>query len=106
MSEPSLTGFAAMRGHERVCEFLRAAVRHDRLAHALLFAGPEGIGKRSVALAFVAWLQCESPGDHACGACASCCQVAAGSHADLQMVAVAPGKKEIGVDRIRRRTRS
>jgi DNA polymerase-3 subunit delta' len=101
MPESALIGFAAVRGHERVCEFLRAAVRHDRLAHALLFAGPEGIGKRSVALALAAWLQCERAGDDACGACGSCRQVAAGSHADLQMVAVASGKKEIGIDRIR-----
>ncbi len=101
MPESPLIGFGAVQGHERVCDFLRAAVNQERLAHALLFAGPEGVGKRSVAVALVAWLQCERRGDDACGACASCRQVAAGSHADLQVVAVAAGKKEIGVDRMR-----
>jgi DNA polymerase-3 subunit delta' len=101
MPEPPVISFAAVRGHERVRDFLRTAVARGRLAHALLFAGPDGVGKRSLALAFGAWMQCEAGGDDACGACASCRQVAAGSHPDLQVVAVAPGKKEIGVDRIR-----
>ena len=76
-------------------------MRQGRLAHALLFAGPDGIGKRAVALALTAWLQCEAGGDDACGTCTSCRQVAAGSHPDVQMVGVATGKKEIGVDRVR-----
>jgi DNA polymerase-3 subunit delta' len=101
MSEPSVIGFAGVRGHERVREFLRSAVTHAQLSHALLFAGPDGIGKRLVALALAAWLQCERRGDDACGTCTACRQVAAGSHPDLQLVAVAPGKKEIGVDRVR-----
>jgi DNA polymerase-3 subunit delta' len=101
-----MSTFAAIHGHERVCDFLRAAVGNGRLAHALLFAGPDGIGKRAVALAFAAWIHCTelhgtTGGANACGACASCRQIAAGSHPDVQLVAVASGKKEIGVDRIR-----
>jgi len=101
MPEPGLTTFAAIRGHERACAFLRAAVANQRLAHALLFAGPDGIGKRAVAGALAAWLECTAGGDDACGTCASCRQAAAGSHPDLQIIAVAAGKKEIGVDRVR-----
>jgi len=99
--ESTLIRFADIRGHERAREFLRTALAHDRLPHALLFAGADGIGKRSLALAFVAWLQCEQGGEDACGACASCCQIAAASHPDVQLVSVAPGKKEIGIDRVR-----
>jgi len=54
-----------------------------------------------VAVALAAWLQCEAGGDDACGGCASCRQVGAGTHPDVQLVAVAPGKKEIGIDRMR-----
>jgi len=101
MSPPELIRFAAVRGHERVRDFLRAAVTQDRLPHALLFVGPDGVGKRCLALALVAWLQCEQGGDDACGTCASCRRIAAGSHSDVQLVTVATGKKEIGIDRIR-----
>lgn len=101
MPPKSLTGFAAVQGHERVRDFLRAAVTNDRLPHALLFAGADGVGKRTVALALVNWLLCEEKGADACGHCTACRQVAAGSHPDFQMVSVAAGKKEIGVDRVR-----
>jgi DNA polymerase-3 subunit delta' len=99
--ESSLIRFADIRGHERPREFLRAAWAHGRLPHALLFTGADGIGKRSLALAFVARLQCERDGEDACGECSSCRQIAAASHPDVQLISVTPGKKEIGIDRIR-----
>jgi DNA polymerase-3 subunit delta' len=101
MSQAGVSSFADVQGHERLCEFLRAAAGSGRLAHALLFAGPDGIGKRSVAQALAAWMHCSPGGSDACGACASCRQIAAGSHPDVQVVSVASGKKEIGVDRVR-----
>lgn len=93
--------FADLRGHDETVAFLRQARTHDRLAHALLFSGPAGIGKRSVALAFAAWVQCETPGDDACGDCAPCHQIAVGTHPDVKLVEVDSGKKEIGVDKAR-----
>jgi DNA polymerase-3 subunit delta' len=93
--------FGDVRGHDRVRQLLRSAAVEGRLAHALLFAGPDGIGKRAVALALAARLLCEESGVDACGSCASCSQVAAGSHADLRIVTLPSGKKEIGVDRAR-----
>ncbi len=93
--------FADVRGHETACAFLRNAVANRRLAHALVFAGPEGIGKRTVALTLGGWLQCTAGGDDACGECGACRQVAAGSHPDVLAVTIPAGKKEIGVDRAR-----
>jgi DNA polymerase-3 subunit delta' len=101
MPTESVTRFAAIRGHQRIRDFLRAAVANDRLPHALLFAGADGVGKRGVALALGAWLLCEKEGDDACGRCSACRQVAALSHPDFHLVGVAAGKKEIGVDRAR-----
>jgi len=101
VSQSTLIRFADVRGHQRAREFLRSALAHGRLPHALLFAGADGIGKRSLALAFVARLQCERDGEDACAECASCRQIAAASHPDVQLVSVTPGKKEIGIDRIR-----
>jgi DNA polymerase-3 subunit delta' len=93
--------FADIRGHERVCAFLRTASAQERLAHALLFAGPDGVGKRQVALALAAFLQCAQCAEDACGSCAPCRQIAAGSHPDVLVVGVPAGKKEIPVDRMR-----
>lgn len=56
--------------------------------HALLVAGPRGIGKRTLALNFAKALLCESPrvDGLACEACPSCGYVAAGQHPDLRLV--------------------
>lgn len=56
--------------------------RRGAMPHALLLAGPAGLGKRAFAAALAAWLLCEQPGDAACGRCRACLLVAAGSHPD------------------------
>lgn len=59
-----------------------------RLPHALLFAGPTGLGKRALAEAFAARLLCDAPAadGHACGRCEPCQWRLAGSHPDLKRV--------------------
>jgi DNA polymerase-3 subunit delta' len=77
----------------------------ERLPHALLFAGPAGLGKRDLAEAFAARLLCEAPraDGHACGVCAACRLRASGNHPDLLLVVPAadapPGDEgEAGAD--------
>lgn len=59
-----------------------------RLPHALLFAGPAGLGKRALAEAFAARLLCDAPAadGHACGRCAACQWRLAGNHPDLHLL--------------------
>lgn len=108
MPDAALIRFADLLGHRNTRSFLQNAVVQQRLAHALLFAGADGIGKRSMALALAAWMSCEaleaqarSADSDACGTCASCRQIAGGAHPDVLLVQVPQGKKEIGVDQAR-----
>ena len=48
---PTATGFAAVGGHGRVIEMLKAHRRSGRLAHAYCLTGEEGIGKATLARA-------------------------------------------------------
>ncbi len=60
-----------------------------RLPHALLFAGPPGVGKRELADALAARLLCEQPRqphEAACGICASCHMWANGQHPDFRLL--------------------
>ena len=59
-------------GQERAIAVLRESIARGRLHHALLFAGPEGVGKRATALALAARLLCEQGGDDGCGECETC----------------------------------
>ncbi|MDF4024267.1 DNA polymerase III subunit delta' [Luteibacter sp. PPL201] len=77
---------------------LQARRERDALPHALLLAGPFGLGKREFMAAFVKGLLCQRPSDgHACGTCRSCQFVAAGTHPDL--IALSFGQRKDGVTR-------
>lgn len=60
----------------------------ERLPHALMFAGPAGLGKRDLAEALAARLLCAAPAPdgHACGRCGACLLRLAGNHPDLIML--------------------
>ena len=69
--------FRDVVGHARLVSLLSRAVARDTLPPSLILAGPAGVGKRRVAAAVAAALNCLDPrtGDlerDACGTCASC----------------------------------
>ncbi len=90
-----------IRGHGERVEWLRRAIRRNRLSHAYVFAGPEGIGKRLFARTLAQCLFCQQHADEellACGTCSACKQVLAGSHPDLHEVGRKSGKSEVTID--------
>jgi DNA polymerase-3 subunit delta' len=71
-----------VRGHERVRAILARALQRDRVPPSMLFAGPDGVGKKTLALAVAQALLCErAPAAEPCGACRTCRRVAAASAA-------------------------
>lgn len=58
---------------------LTASVLAGRLHHALLLAGPAGVGKRRFVRALTAFMLCEQRSGYACGECRSCQQFIAGT---------------------------
>ncbi len=73
-------------GQERVLETLHRAIAADRVAHAYLFHGPDGVGKRAVGLYFAQALLCEKGGPAPCGVCSSCTRAARLIHPDLHVL--------------------
>ncbi len=73
-----------------------------RLPHALLLAGPAGLGKQDFALRLAAALLCSQPkAESACGQCHSCQLLAAGNHPDLALVMPEEDRRGIVIDQIR-----
>jgi len=65
-------------GNRRIVEVLKRAIEQDRLPHAMIFSGPAGIGKFTLALLIAQVLNCLSPVNHnACGECSSCKKISA-----------------------------
>jgi DNA polymerase-3 subunit delta' len=75
-------------GHEAAVELLRSDVAAGRAAHAYLFTGADGIGKRSLALQFARAVNCLAPPAPGvpCGECRPCRLIAAERHPDLLVV--------------------
>ncbi|MFP6664333.1 MAG: DNA polymerase III subunit delta' [Deltaproteobacteria bacterium] len=72
-------------GQDRAREQLLLALRRDRLAHALIFSGPGGVGKRTMALALARALFCTTAPGEGCDFCDDCHLIDAGTHPDLQI---------------------
>ncbi len=118
--------FCDLIGQARAIRFLHRALMTGRIAHAYLFTGPAGVGKRSAALAFAQALNCEigtryappthpSPSegggagrecevrgaelDDGCGNCRVCRNIANGRHPDVQLIE--PDGATVKIEQIR-----
>ncbi|OPY70928.1 MAG: DNA polymerase III subunit tau [Syntrophorhabdaceae bacterium PtaU1.Bin034] len=88
--------FNAIFGHDHQKQILSSLVQKEKLPHALLFAGPRGVGKRTTAFELARNLFCEEK--RACGTCRSCRNLAAAIHPDFRLL---PGETSIKIDELR-----
>jgi DNA polymerase-3 subunit delta' len=110
--------FRDIIGHAQVHQLLARAALRGSLPPSLIFAGPDGVGKRMAAVALAQLLNCTpspaadggmfgdaeessgAPADDACGVCPSCRRIARGVHADVLMIV--PGETgAIKVEQVR-----
>lgn len=118
--------FRDVIGQARAIGFLQRALVTGRIAHAYLFSGPAGVGKRAAALAFAQALNCEMgakrevrnlptpplqkggmggfgvPGmelNDGCGTCRACRNIANGLHPDVQVIE--PDGATVKIEQIR-----
>jgi DNA polymerase III subunit delta' len=69
---PKTMGFDAFIGNAAAVSALRGMVATNKVPHALLLAGPEGVGKKTLALMFAKALNCQRLHDDFCGECTRC----------------------------------
>jgi len=87
---------------------IQSVNRAERMAHAILFTGPVGIGLEHFSKCLTAGLLCENSHNNsggniqACGDCRSCHLIRGGSHPDLVAIEPEEAGKQIKVDEIRR----
>ena len=65
-------GFSEFLGNQRIVTALRGTLRSKRVPHSLLFTGPRGVGKFTLARMFSQVANCERLTDDFCGKCATC----------------------------------
>ncbi len=100
MADPRFTPYPWQMA---IWQSLSSRLAEARLPHALLFAGPAGVGKRHLADTLAAALLCErrSTDGTPCGTCHACHLFAAGNHPDCLHLHPEEEKRTIGIDQIR-----
>jgi len=88
--------FNGIVGHEKAKGFLSTMLEKDRFPHALLFSGPPGVGKCTMALELVKHLFCDKR--VGCGSCRPCQNVIRNTHPDLRIIR---SDDSIGIDELR-----
>lgn len=79
--------FRDLLGHEDLKLRLIRTVQEERISHALMFFGPPGSGKLSLALAYAQYISCSNRGENdSCGTCPSCIKYSGLVHPDLHFV--------------------
>lgn len=89
--------FDTITGHKQQKNILLRALSSQHVAHAYLFSGPDGIGKRMIALAFARALLCEN--GTSCGGCSACIKVDHNNHPDIHLLNA--DDSSIKIDQIR-----
>lgn len=92
-------------GQEKNTTLLQRSLEREWLAHAYLLVGPPHVGKMTLALDIARALNCDSA-EPPCGECLSCQKIAAGNHADVQVIGLArredtTGAKSISTEQIK-----
>ncbi|MEO5822638.1 MAG: DNA polymerase III subunit delta' [Vicinamibacteraceae bacterium] len=91
--------FRDLKGHRAQQDLLARAILRQALPQSLVFAGPEGVGKRLVALGVAQRLNCltaAADGD-ACGTCSACRRIGNGTHPDVLTIpgSSVPGERKV-----------
>ncbi|MDA3818817.1 MAG: DNA polymerase III subunit delta' [Prolixibacteraceae bacterium] len=79
--------FNRVIGQQAIKKRLIDGVNENRISHALLFSGPEGVGKLAMAIAYAQFINCPDRTDtDSCGTCPSCKKFKKLIHPDLHFV--------------------
>ena len=89
--------FDQILGHARQKEILSRSLASGRLAHAYLFSGPDGVGKRLMALALARAIVCHE--QRGCGDCQACRKIDHRNHPDLHVLE--PDGNSIKIEQVR-----
>jgi|Deesub1362B_J571_1020462.scaffolds.fasta_scaffold00243_4 DNA polymerase-3 subunit delta' len=91
--------FSDIPGNEKVKKILQAFLRKERLPHALIFAGPHGVGKKLMALNLAKALNCEKNKLDPCDECSQCHSINNENHPDI--IIFSPQGQFIKIDQMR-----
>ena len=100
-----MKSFSQILGQKKAIDFIKKVIRGDRIPHAYLFTGIDGVGKSTTAMALARAINCNTDmSDEGCGECVTCRQLENGNFPDL--ISISPDGQNIKIDQIRELNRN
>ncbi|NLL61293.1 MAG: DNA polymerase III subunit delta' [Candidatus Atribacteria bacterium] len=96
-----MINFDAVVGQEKPIQILKNLIRFGRIGHAYLFTGPEGTGRKTVAISFAKAVNCLNLPEKydPCNYCSNCLKTEKGIHSDFHTIS--PLNSVITIEQIR-----
>lgn len=92
--------YSTVVGQEKAVGLVSRSLQSERVPHAFIFKGPDGVGKKLFGRGLAAALNCRDHSNvYACGQCSSCKKYLADSHPDS--VVITPDKGMIKISQVR-----
>ena len=91
--------FGDVLGNSRVKKILRLALEKERIPNSMIFSGPKGVGKRSLALTLAKAINCQKMKNDSCKECASCLAIAGYKLPDVWVIE--PERQVLQIDQMR-----
>lgn len=92
--------FQRIYDQQTAIRILTHAVKNNRISHAYLFWGPDGIGKKFTAKSFAQFVLCQNPEIKGCGTCSICHRIERDIHPDVTIIRPTGKTRFISVDTI------
>ena len=100
-----MKSFSKILGQKKAISFLKKVLQGDRVPHAYLFTGVNGVGKSTTAMALARAVNCGTDiSDEGCGECVTCRQLENGNFPDIMFIE--PEGQNIKIEQIRELNRS
>jgi len=78
--------FNSVIGHNKQIEYLKEVIKNNRLPHALMLEGTEGVGKNTLGLQIAQAVFCDNSTGDACGECRNCIKMMHKNHPDFMLI--------------------
>ena len=94
--------FKNIKGQDSAVDILRGSISNERVGHAYIFLGPNGVGKRLAAVNFAKALNCIAPKENEpCDECISCKKIDGSNHPDVSFIRPEEDASSIKIDAVR-----
>ena len=93
--------FSEIIEQKSAVNILQEEINSNRINHAYLLIGKDGVGKKSLAFQFARALLCEEKSNDSCDQCINCRKINHYNHPDVKLVDVEENSNKLKIDQIR-----